>query len=95
MPQAYPAEFRQRAVELARQGAQPVARIAADLGIAQSCLRRWVKQADIDRGHRPGLTTEEHQELVRLRRANRVLEMENHILRQAAAFFARENVLPK
>jgi transposase len=95
MPQAYPAEFRQRAVELARQRAQPVAQIAADLGIAQSCLRRWVKQADIDQGQRPGLTTEEHQELVRLRRANRVLEMENHILRQAAAFFARENVLPK
>ena len=95
MPQAYPAEFRQRAVELARQRAQPVAQIAADLGIAQSCLRRWVKQADIDQGQRPGLTTEEHQELVRLRRANRVLETENHILRQAAAFFARENVLPK
>ena len=95
MPQAYPAEFRQRAVELARQRAQPVAEIAADLGIAQSCLRRWIKQADIDQGQRPGLTTEEHQELVRLRRANRVLEMENHILRQAAAFFARENVLPK
>ena len=65
MPQAYPAEFRQRAVQLARQGAQPVARIAADLGIAQSCLRRWVKQTDVDGGHRPGLTTEEHQELVR------------------------------
>ena len=48
MPQAYPAESWQRAVELARQGAQPVARIAADLGIAHSCLRRWVKQADID-----------------------------------------------
>jgi transposase-like protein len=40
MPQAYPAEFRQRAVELARQRAQPVAQIAADLGIAQSCFRR-------------------------------------------------------
>ena len=95
MPRAYPAEFRQRAVELARLHEQPVSKIAADLGIAQSCLRGWLKQADIDQGHRPGLTTEEHAELVQLRRANRVLEMENTILRQAAAFFARENVLPK
>jgi len=47
MAQGYPAEFRQRAVELARQGAQPVARIAADLGIAQSCLRRWVKHLPV------------------------------------------------
>ena len=78
------------------QRAKPVSEIAADLGIAQSVLHRWVRQADIDTGQRhDGLTTEEHTELVRLRRANRVLEMENHILRQAAAFFARENVLPK
>ena len=95
MPRAYPAEFRQRAVELARLREQPIGRIAADLGIAQSCLRHWVKQADIDGGHREGLTTEEHAELVRLRRANRLLEMENEILKRAAAFFARENVLPK
>ena len=96
MPRAYPEEFRQRAVELARQRAKPISQIAADLGIAQSVLHRWVRQVDIDAGQRrDGLTTDEHAELVRLRRANRVLEMENEILKRAAAFFARENVLPK
>jgi len=95
MPRAYPEEFRQRAVELARQREQSVSQIAADLGIAQSALHRWVRQADIDEGQRDGLTTEERAELVRLRRANRVLAMENEILKRAAAFFARENMLPK
>ncbi len=95
MPRAYPEEFRQRAVELARQREQSIGQIAADLGIAQSALHRWVRQADIDEGQRDGLTTEERAELVRLRRANRVLAMENEILKRAAAFFARENVLPK
>jgi transposase-like protein len=96
MPRAYPEEFRRRAVELVRQHERPVTRIAAELGVAQSALHRWVRQADLDAGRRQdGLTTDEHAELVRLRRANRVLATENEILRQAAAFFARENVLPK
>jgi transposase-like protein len=93
MPRPYPEEFRRRAVELARLRQKPVSQVAAELGIAQSALHRWLRQAAIDEGEREA--TEERAELVRLRRANRQLEMENEILKRAAAFFARENVLPK
>ena len=95
MPRPHPLEFRQRAVELARLREKPVAQIAADLGISDSCLRNWLAQADVDDGRRPGLTTDERAELVKLRRDKRVLELENEILKRAAAYFARENVLPK
>jgi transposase-like protein len=95
MPRPHPPEFRQRAVELARLREQPVAQIAADLGISESCLRRWMDVADVDDRRRPGLTTDERAELVKLRREKRVLELENEILKRAAAYFARENVLPK
>ena len=91
-----PPEFRQRAVELARQGAKPVAKIAKDLGISESCLRNWMAQADADENGSQGrLTSAEKKELAELRRKNRQLELENDILKRAAAYFARENVLPK
>ena len=73
----------------------PLSQIAADLGISESCLRNWLAQADIDEGRREGLTTDERAELAQLRREKRRLEMENEILKRAAAYFARENVLPK
>jgi len=96
MPRAHPPEFRERAVELARQRDKPLHKIAEDLGIAPSCLRRWVAQADIDQGKREGLTTDERAELVRLRRENRVQATEIEILKRAAAWFAKEsNVVPK
>ena len=95
MATRYPPEFRRQAVELVRLGEQPIRKIAADLGVSDQTLRNWIKQIDIDEGRLGGLTTEERAEMVRLRRANRVLEMENEILKRAAAFFARENVLPK
>ena len=91
MPPPHPAEFRRRAVELARERAKPIAKIAADIGISESCLRNWLAQTDIDEGRKEGLTTAERDELVRLRRENRVLRMEKEILGKAAAFFATEN----
>jgi transposase len=95
MPRPHPPEFRQRAVELARLGEKPVAQIASDLGISDSCLRNWMAQADIDEGRREGLSSREREELVELRREARTLKLENEILKRAAAYFARENVLPK
>ena len=96
MPAPHTLEFRQRAVQLAREGTTPVAKIAKDLGISESCLRNWMAQADADdNGGGQRLTSTEKKELVKLRRRNRVLEQEDEILRQAAAYFARENVLPK
>ncbi len=95
MPSAYPPEFRARAVGLAREGAKPVSQIAKELGIADSCLRNWLRQADVGQGRREGVTSDERAELVKLRRENRMLAMENEILKRAAAYFAKENVLPK
>jgi transposase len=91
MPRPHPPEFRERAVELARERAKPLKHIALDLGISESCLRNWIAQADIEEGTREGLTKAEREELVKLRRENRVLRMEKEILGKAAAFFATEN----
>jgi len=95
MPAAHPEEFRRRAVELARLREKPIAQIAKDIGISESCLRRWMDLADVEEGHKEGLTKDERAELVRLRREKRVLEMEVEILKRASAYFARENILPK
>jgi transposase-like protein len=81
---------------LARTGDKPVAALAKDLGISESCLRNWMAQADADEhGNASRLTSAEKKELAELRRRNRQLEVENEILKRAAAYFARENVLPK
>ena len=95
MPAPHPPEFRRRAVELARLREKPVAEIAKDLGISESCLRNWMSQADVNEGLKEGLTSDERAELVRLRRELRVKEMEIEILKRASAYFARENVLPR
>lgn len=100
MPAPHPPEFRRRAVDLARLGEQPIAVLAKDLGISESCLRNWLVQADADDGKAgptgpARLTTDERRELAELRRDKRRLEIENEILKRAAAYFARENILPK
>jgi transposase len=91
MPRPHPPEFHQRAVELARLREKPLGQIANDLGISDSCLRNWVKQADIDDGKRGGVSTDEHSELVQLRRELRTAKMEIEILKRAAAYFAKES----
>lgn len=95
MPAAKPSEFRRRAVELARAGDQPVARIASDLGISESCLRRWMAVEDGGAGRTEGLTSVERKELVELSRQTRVQAMEIEILKRASAYFARENMLAR
>jgi transposase len=95
VPPAFPPEFRRRAVELFRDRDKPVAQLASELGISESCLRRWAAQDDVDTGRVEGVSSDERAELAELRRDKRRLEMENEILKRAAAYFARENVLPK
>jgi transposase len=90
MPAPHPPEFRQRAVELARLGEKPVAVLAKDIDVSETCLRNWMAQADADeKGSSARLSSAEKRELAELRRKNRQLELENEILKRAAAYFAR------
>jgi transposase len=88
---AYPPEFRREAVELVRSSGRPIPQIADELGVSSQSLRNWVRQGQLDSGERrDGLTSDEREELRRLRRENKRLEHEREILKKAAAFFARE-----
>jgi transposase len=94
MPKRFPPEFKRDVVTVARRGDLTIAEVAADFGISPESVKRWKRQADIDDGVKEGLTSTEQAEVVRLRRENRRLEMENEILRRAAAYFAKD-ALPK
>ena len=87
----YAPAFRSEAIRLVRQGGRSVNSVAKDLGVSTESLRHWVKQAALDAGIRKdGLTSEERQELTRLRRRVRELEEDRLILKKAAVFFAVE-----
>jgi transposase len=87
-----PKEFKAEAVQLVRSFPEKsIRQLAYELGISDQTLRNWVKQAQIDRGEREGLSTKEREELRRLRRENRILREEREILKKAAAFFAKED----
>ncbi len=95
-PRGYPPEFRAEAVRLYRDTDKSLREVSSDLGISVESLRKWVRQAEIDGGQRDGLTTEEREELRRLKRENRILREEREILKKAAAFFAsEENLRPR
>jgi transposase len=96
VPAPHPPEFRRRVIELARVGHTPIAALAKDLRISESCLWHWIAQAAIDdNGSATKLTSAEKKEFAELRKDKWRIDLEKEILKRAAAYFARENVLPK
>ena len=96
-PRQYPPELKQRAVRMVLDSYDrgeerfgTITRIADELGIGPESLRRWVRQAEVDRGQRPGTTTEDAARISELERENRELRRANEILKSASAFFAAE-----
>jgi transposase len=93
----YPPELRERAVRMVLETIEQtgerfgaITRVARQLGIGSESLRGWVRQAEVDGGHRPGVTSEERRRIAELERDNRELRRANEILKAAASFFARE-----
>ena len=93
----YPAELRERAIRMVQETIEQrkerhgaVARVAKQLGIGTESLRSWVRQAEIDGGHRSGVTTADQRRIAELERENRELRRANEILKAASVFFARE-----
>jgi transposase len=86
----YSLEFRREAVRLLRTSGRSVPQLARELGCSPQSLRNWSRRLDVDAGKAEGLTSDEREELRRLRRENRRLEQEREILKKAAAFFAKE-----
>ncbi|WP_067652501.1 IS3 family transposase [Nocardia harenae] len=94
MPKPYPREFRDDVVRVARNREDGVTleQVAADFGIHPMTLSKWMRQADIDEGNKPGTSSSESAELRELRRRTRLLEQENEVLRRAAAYLSQANL---
>ena len=92
MPKPYPVEFRHDVVAVAHKGEAPLSQIAKDFGISESCLANWLKKADGEDGHRPGVTEKQSVEVRELKKRNRLLEQENEVLRRAAAYLSQANL---
>jgi transposase len=87
----YSPQFRAEAVRLLRSSGRSVPQLARELGCSQQSLRNWARQIDVDDGKAAGLSSDEREELRRLRREVKVLAEEREILKKAAAFFAQES----
>ena len=94
MPKPYPREFRDDVVRIARErdAGVTVEQIAKDFGVHPMTLFKWLRQAGIDEGVKPGVTRTESAELRELRRRNKLLEQENEVLRRAAAYLSQANL---
>ena len=93
----YPAELKERAVRMVRElriedpgDHGVISRVTRQLGVGTESLRQWVKQAEVDAGHRAGVTTAEHDELITLRKEVKELRRANDILQATATFFGAE-----
>lgn len=97
MPQPYPKEFRDDVVRVVqnRDSKTTIGQIAKDFGVHEATITKWLRQADIDAGNKPGNTTDESAELRELRRRTRLLEQENEVLRRAAAYLSQANLPSK
>lgn len=94
-PRKYPDELRERAVRLVFESKRPIAHVAQDLGIHKESLRNWVRQAEADSGRRRDLlSSEEREELKRLRKENFELRRANAILKDASVYFATAERMP-
>jgi len=90
-PRKYSDELRERATRLVFESGRPIAHVARDLGVPSETLRKYVRQLEADEGRRPDLpTTDERDEIKRLRREVYELRRANEILKAASVFFATE-----
>lgn len=94
MPKPYPREFRDDVVRVARNrdDGVTVEQVAKDFGVHPMTLFKWLRQADVDAGTTPGVSSSESAELRELRRRNKLLEQENEVLRRAAAYLSQANL---